>query len=106
MYYTGEGVPQDYAEAIKWYRKAAEQGDARAQFNLGNMFRTGKGVPQDYVEAHRWLNLAAANYPASEKEKRDRAASNRDNVAAKMTPAQIAKAQKLAREWKPVKRAQ
>src|SRR5437899_270355 len=47
-YYNGQGVPQDYKEAMKWYRKAAEQGDVFAQFNLGIMFYHGQGVPKDY----------------------------------------------------------
>ena len=101
MYATGQGVPQDYAAAVLWFRKAAEQGRANAQFNLGLMYRDGQGVTQDYVQAHMWFNLAAARFDASEKEYRDKAAKNRDIVAAKMTPAQIAEAQKLAREWKP-----
>jgi TPR repeat protein len=58
-------------------------------------------VPQDYVQAHKWLNLAASRFPASEKENRDKAVKYRDLATAKMTPAQIAEAQKLAREWKP-----
>ena len=41
MYVTGVGVPQDAAEAVPWYRRAAEQGDARAQYNLGGMYREG-----------------------------------------------------------------
>ncbi len=100
MYTNGLGVPQDDATAVSWYRKAAEQGFAEAQFNLGSMYYGGKGVPQDYVQAHMWFNLAAARFDASEKN-RDLAVKNRDQVAAKMTPAQIAEAQKLAREWKP-----
>jgi TPR repeat protein len=51
MYETGQGVPQDYAEAVKWCRMAVEQGHARAQNNLGIMYGTGRGVPQDYVLA-------------------------------------------------------
>jgi TPR repeat protein len=65
------------------------------------MYAFGAGVAQNYVQAHKWFNLAAARFPASETEKRDLAVKSRDIVAAKMTPAQIAKAQKLAREWKP-----
>ena len=99
MYDNGQGVPQDYAEALKWYRKAADQGEANAQFNLGVMYSKGQGVPQEYVEAHKWYNLSAAR--ATEKETRDMATGNRDIVAAKMTPAQVAEAQKLARDWKP-----
>ena len=102
MYATGRGVPQDYAEALKWYRKAADQGAADAQFNLGIMYEKAEGVPQDYVQAHKWYNLAATYSPdPSEGEGRAAALRNRDRVAAKMTPAQIAEAQKLAREWKP-----
>ena len=59
MYDNGEGVPQDYAEAVKWYRLAAEQGDALAQNNLGAMYDNGEGVPQDYAEAVKWYRLAA-----------------------------------------------
>ena len=99
IYRKGRGVPQDYAEAVKWYSKAAEQGDAGAQYNLGLMYDNGLGVPQDAVQAHMWLNLAASKYPPGEN--RDRAVKNSDHVAKRMTPAQIAEAQKLAREWKP-----
>ncbi len=94
MYYAGQGVPQDYAEAVKWYRKAANQGFAPGQQDLGIMYNRGQGVPQDYVQAHQWLNLAATTGDPL-------AVQNRDSVATKMTPAQIAEAQKLAREWKP-----
>ena len=59
MYDYREGVPQDYAEAVRWLRLAAEQGDAAGQCLLGTMYRHGKGVPQDDTEAARWLRLAA-----------------------------------------------
>ena len=49
MYEHGEGVRQDYAEAVRWYRKAAEQGYAEAQNNLGLMYDQGQGVRQDYA---------------------------------------------------------
>src|ERR1700691_383853 len=54
----GDGVPQDYAGAAKWYRLAAEQGSANAQRNLGFMYRKGEGVPHDDIEAARWYRLA------------------------------------------------
>ena len=60
MYWDGRGIPQDYPEALRWYRLAAEQGYAPAQHNLGSMYVNGAGLPQDYVEAHMWFNLAAA----------------------------------------------
>jgi TPR repeat protein len=65
------------------------------------MYANGWGMPQDYVEAHKWLNLAATGFPASEPEKREMAVRNRDQLAARMTAAQIAEAQRLARAWKP-----
>ena len=99
MYDQGRGVPQDYAAAAVWYRKAADQGNASAQNDLGFMYGEGRGVPQDYVQAHMWFDIAAANLAI--KQERDTAVRNRDKVAAKMTPAQIAEAQKLAQEWKP-----
>ncbi len=99
LYRQGLGVPQDDAEAVKWYRKAAEQGDATAQSRLGIMYGKGEGVPQDYVQAHMWFNLAASQLPPGED--RDSAVGNRDDVARQMTPDQIAEAQRLARQWKP-----
>ena len=62
---TGEGVPQDAAEAVRWFRLAAEQGHASAQYNLGVMYDTGEGVPQDAAEAVRWYRLAAEQGYAS-----------------------------------------
>ena len=93
MYTNGEGVPQDYKEAVKWYRRAAEQGYASAQLNLGVMYANGEGVVQDYVTAHVWYNLAGIHGDEKAREYRDR-------IAEKMTPSQIAEAQRRAREWK------
>jgi TPR repeat protein len=94
-------LPLLYAGAVCFVSKTADQGAAYAQYNLGAMYTNGWGVPQDYVEAHKWLNLAAAGFPAWEPERREMAVRNRDQLAAKMTAAQIAEAQRLAREWKP-----
>ena len=58
-YYSGQGVAQGDAEAVKWYRKAAEQGLAMAQDNLGNMYMEGRGVPLDIEEGRRWIARAA-----------------------------------------------
>ena len=55
----GTSLPKDAAEAVRWWRRAAEQGDARAQVNLGFMYAEGQGVPQDDLEAARWYRLAA-----------------------------------------------
>ena len=96
MYDTGLGVPQDAAEAVRWFRLAAEQGHARAQYSLGVMYGTGEGVPQDNVEAHMWLNLAASRLSGAD---RERSVGARDRVAELMTPADLSEAQRRAREW-------
>jgi TPR repeat protein len=56
---SGHGVPQDHAEAVYWYRLAAEQGNAVAQYNLGAALEAGLGVPQNYIEAIGWYRKAA-----------------------------------------------
>jgi uncharacterized protein len=94
LYVAGRGIPQDYAAAVKWFHLAADQGQANAQCFLGLMYFEGRGVPRDYVSAHMWLDFAAAAGIED-------ATQYRDALAAKMSPAQIAKAQRLAREWKP-----
>ena len=91
MYERGEGVPQDYAEAVKFYRKAAEQGHVIGQDNLGRMYQYGFGVPQDYVQAHMWFNLAGAQAKIFGR--------SRDELAKRMTPDELAEAQRMAREW-------
>ena len=100
MYFTGDGVSQDYAEGARWYRLAAEQGYAAAQYSLGLRYVTGEGVPQDYTQAHMWLHLAAISreYPDSD---RDQAAEFRDKVGAVLSAEDLARAQALARDWKP-----
>ncbi len=100
MYDQGQGVPQDYAEAVRWYRKAAIQGFASAQSILGSMYGEGLGVTQDYVQAHMWLNLAAS-HESGDAQKRDSAV--RDEIAGYMTVEQVSEAQRLAGEWNPTK---
>src|SRR5262245_35157776 len=87
--------------AMKWFRKTADQGHASAQFYLGLRYANGQGVPQDYMQALKWFNLAAARFRASETQSRNLAIAHRDQAASKMTPAQIAEAERLTREWKP-----
>jgi TPR repeat protein len=94
LYENGDGVPEDYEKAREWYEKSAAQGDANAQFYLGLLSAFGRGGPMDLVQAHMWYSLAAGNGHA-------RAALNRNDLARQMNPAQIADAQKRAREWKP-----
>ena len=59
MYAKGEVVPQNYIEAVRWFRMAAEQGDAAAQLKLGYMYDTARGVPGNNTEAVRWYRTAA-----------------------------------------------
>lgn len=120
MYEFGLGVPRDYAQAekwfakandflaiatmyddvalnrplaAKWYSKLADKGDRYARFRLGEMYRDGEGVSKDYVAAHMWFSLAAASgYPS--------ASAALDELAREMTPAQIAKTQRLSQESK------
>jgi TPR repeat protein len=94
MYIKGNGVQQSIAEAMKWWRRAADQGLAIAQFNVGFGYASGQGVPQDDAMAHMWFKLSAAQGSHD-------AATNLDTIEQIMTPAQIAEAQKLEREWKP-----
>jgi TPR repeat protein len=56
---TGRGVKQDFTEAAKWYRTAAERGHAVAQLNLGSLFELGQGVLKDPAEAVKWYRKAA-----------------------------------------------
>ena len=88
LYENGWALPQDYVKAVWWYRKAADLGDASAKSSLGRMYKNGWGVSQDYVQAYKWYNLGGS-------------ADDRDSVATYMSSTQIAKAQQLAREWKP-----
>ena len=82
-------MPEDDAEAVRWYRKAAEQGLAKAQNNLGLMYHNGEGVPEDYTRAYAWLNLAAAQGLKN-------AVKAKDALRPNMTADQIARAQELS----------
>ena len=98
QYGRGQGVPQDYTEALRWYRLAAMQGSVTAQSNLGLYYANGTGVLQDDVVAHMWLNLAASRSTGEDREER---MNWRDEVAERMTRADLSEAQRLAREWQP-----
>ena len=128
VYADGRGVPEDDVEAVKWFRKAAEQGYAVAQTMLGLMYYRGDGVPKDDAEAVKWFRKAAeqgyakAQYnlglmyyrgdgvPKDEAEAvkwfnlaaatgSEKSAKSRDILAKRMTKEQIAEGQKLSREW-------
>src|SRR5439155_19387878 len=129
-YYEGEGAFKNYAEAQKWYRKAADNGVASAAFNLGVMYDLGQGVPKDYNQAVQWYRKAAdagyapalANlgilYYNAQGVKRDltqsyawfapaeklgdpRADELIGATTNKMTPSQKKKAEALVGQWQP-----
>jgi TPR repeat protein len=132
MYAEGQGVPQDDQQALYWYRKTAEQGDADAQLSLGLMCAKGQGTPQDFQQAVFWYRKAAEQgnptaqfnlglkYANGQGVPRDDqqayfwwllasasgeldSVSNRDIVEARLTPEQRAAARSEARQWKPHK---
>ena len=82
------------AAALAEWRAAADGGDRRAMLALGRLYAKGLGAPQDFVLAHMWFNLAASRGEAA-------ALKERDALAARMTPAALAEAQKRARDWRP-----
>ena len=89
------GVPQDPVEAMKWFQRSAERGNAPAQLFVGMAYEYGSdGLPEDVVLAYMWLSVAAA--PGYQD-----AAQMRDLFAPGMKPEQIAEAERRAREWKP-----
>ena len=96
LYQFALGVPQNYAEATKWFEKAAAQGDAEAQFSLGLMYAIGDGVPQDDVRAYMWWSLAVAH--STDKRQKSTATQRDGALTRRMTPAQIAEAQRLAQQ--------
>ena len=91
-YATGEEVPQDYAEAVRWFSMAAEQGHVVSQATLGAYYWAGRGVPQDFVKAYFWSVLAQSGG--------DEASKYRVSVlASRMTHAQVAAAEQQANDW-------
>ena len=128
MYANGEGVIQDYKEAVRWFKKAAKQGHAAAQTNLARMYYKGQSVRQDYSEAVKWYRKSAeqgytgAQYHLGEMYETGKgvpinlvmahmfynlAVANGykegleeiSKVAGGMTASQLKKAERLAREW-------
>ena len=89
MYDNGEGVPENDAEAVKWYRLAAEQGDADAQSNLGAMYVKGEGVPENYLTAYVWTSVSAA-------QGNQMAKGNVEIIKGTLTNEQLAQGQTLA----------
>ncbi len=131
MYYSGQGVPGDYVEALNLFKKAALQGHPLAQYNVGYMNEKGEGTPQDYVEAAKYYRQAAERgnqlaqytlgymyekgqgllpdevqalmwYNLAAIQGETKAKMARERLTVWMTPEQIAEAQRLAREFKIV----
>lgn len=129
-YYNGDGVPKDYAEAVKWWHKAAEQNHSGAQTFLAGCYGSGYGVPKNEAEAIRWWRKAAEQnhrdaqtilagcYAAGDGVPKDfveaymwanlavmqggeDAKTLSDNLEKKMTPEQIAEGKRRSREFKP-----
>lgn len=124
-YDNGEGVPENDAEAVKWYRLAAEQGNALAQNNLGFMYDNGTGVSENDSEAIKWYRLSAIQGNAMAQHNLglmylggsgvpqnlmmayvwlsvaaalgdEDARTNRDTAANQLTPEQLTKGQEIA----------
>lgn len=111
MLADGPRAQRNRAEAAQWYRKAADQGEVEAQSSLGLLYYRGDGIERDYVQAYKWLSLAAGQAPASEGTTGKAAARAeivrlRDAVAAKLTPEQLAEAQRRAAEWQAARSGQ
>ena len=100
-YGNGQGVPQDYAESMKWFRMAAEQRHAGAQCILGISYSIGQGVPQDYLLAYFWTSLASKSTACGSDTRganyfyMDYAA----NAGRQLTPEQLKKAQQMILDW-------
>ena len=92
MYHAGLGIEKDYAKAMEWYLKAAKKGVAQAQLGIGNLYGDGLGVEKDYIKACMWFVISAE--AGSE-----RAEYNLKKIAARMTEADVAKAERMALEW-------
>lgn len=93
LYDEGKGVAEDNAKAIDWYRKAADQGFAQAQVNLGIMYEQGEGAPADPARAYFWYALA-------ESQGDGRAPQAKQDIAKKMTPAQLQEAERQVRDYR------
>jgi uncharacterized protein len=94
LYIDGLGVPQDYGTAVSWFERSAQQDYAKAQLNLGALYASGKGVKRDYMQAYKWLNVCAAKGE-------QKCVAQRDLVAEKLKPKQLAAAQRLASQFTP-----
>ncbi|MOA26485.1 Localization factor PodJL [compost metagenome] len=91
MYHLGQGLTQDYKQAAAWYRRAAEQGHAEAQYYLGLIYAKGQGMQEDYKEAYAWVSVSIANGKDGVK--------MRDAIAEVLTADQLEQAQQTAAQY-------
>ncbi|MBW8881093.1 MAG: sel1 repeat family protein, partial [Asticcacaulis sp.] len=99
MYRSGDGIPQDYAAAMGWFQKAADQDYEMAQYRLGDMYAQGQGAPRDDVQAYKWITLSLT--ASRTQTYGDGFTKQRDELAGRMTPAQILEAEALVKAWRP-----
>jgi hypothetical protein len=92
LYHEGETVPKDDAMAVQWFERAAEQGYVSAQTTLGAYYEAGRGVTQDFSKAYFWSVLALAQGDDTSK-------LRLQDLAARMTPSQVASARQQAEAW-------
>ena len=129
MYSRGDGVEQDYGAASRWFGRAADKGDALAQFNLGQLYLEGRGVGQDFAAAAKWFRMAAeqgdsdAQYRLGQlyvngdgvdedaaqayvwttlaaSQGHEAASVSYESISSKLTPEQVEAAEKEARVWR------
>lgn len=92
-----DGVPADRVQAVSWFKRAAARGLGPSQYNLGKAYEAGIGVPQNLSEAYFWLSLAAAQAPPGQPW-----AAERDAVAARLPPQELAAIQQKAGQFRPL----
>ena len=91
----------DPGAAAAWFKRSAEQGDASAMMGLATLCEAGRGVPKDPVQAAKWYALASVDDGEYDEALFAGARKARTALAAKMTPAQVAQADQLARDFTP-----
>ena len=106
IYDFGQGVPQDDAEALKWYLQAAEAGNGNGQYRAASIYARSRQVPPDYVQAYKWLTLAMKSLPQQVSAKADELSSLqaellRSEVAGLMSTSDIGVAESQAKNFKP-----
>jgi S1-C subfamily serine protease len=98
LYHGGRGVPRDLTEAARWFLRAAEQGYPAALVRAAIVYHNGEGVAPDPVQAYKWYALAAQRLAGSDRQDAERLMQV---VRGGMTGEQRARAERLAREWRP-----